>query len=94
MTMTYDIQETDNKFYIGEDASAPQAEITFIYRDEHTIDVNHTYVSPELRGGGVAKQLFNRVIDKAQRENLKIIPTCSYVKLQFDKDPSLAPLKA
>lgn len=94
MTMTYDIKETDNKFYIGEDVNAPQAEITFIYRDDHTIDVNHTYVSPELRGGGVAKQLFNRVIEKAQREQLKIIPTCSYVKLQFDRDASLASLKA
>ncbi|KIX90483.1 GNAT family acetyltransferase [Staphylococcus microti] len=92
--MTYDIKETDNKFYIGEDVNAPQAEITFIYRDDHTIDVNHTYVSPELRGGGVAKQLFNRVIEKAQREQLKIIPTCSYVKLQFDRDASLASLKA
>lgn len=94
MTMTYDIKEADNKLYIGEDVNAPIAEITFVYQDEHTIDVNHTFVSPELRGGGVAKQLFNRVIDKAQRENLKIIPTCSYAKVQFERDASIASLKA
>lgn len=94
MAMTYDIKETDNKFYIGEDVHAPQAEITFLYHDAQTINVNHTYVSPELRGGGVAKQLFNRVIEKAKHEDLKIIPTCSYVKLQFDRDASLESLRA
>ncbi|QLK86429.1 GNAT family N-acetyltransferase [Staphylococcus sp. 17KM0847] len=92
--MTYDIHETKNAFYIGDNADAPLAEITFNYHDEQTIDVNHTFVDPSLRGGGVAKQLFDCVIDKAQQENLKIIPSCSYVRKQFEKNASLAAYKA
>ncbi|MFO3689714.1 GNAT family N-acetyltransferase [Staphylococcus felis] len=92
--MTRNIHEGSNHFYIGDNANQPIAEITFTYRDANTIDVNHTFVDPSLRGEGIAKQLFDKVIEKAQNENLKIIPTCSYVYKQFEKNPELASLKA
>ncbi len=92
--MTNQIKAGHHKFYIGENENTPQAEITFKYLDENTIDVNKTFVDPSLRGGGVAKKLFNKVIQKAEDENLKIVPSCSYVTRQFEKDESLAPLLA
>ncbi|MCC4037653.1 N-acetyltransferase [Staphylococcus pseudintermedius] len=42
----------------------------------------------------MAKQLFDAVIEKAKNENLKIIPSCSYVAHQFERDASLAPYRA
>ncbi|MBI5974764.1 GNAT family N-acetyltransferase [Staphylococcus canis] len=92
--MTHTIHEGSNSFYIGENEKRAIAEITYVYRDDHTIDVNHTFVDPSLRGGGVARQLFDKVIEKARNENLKIIPTCSYVYTQFEKNPDLADLRA
>nr|WP_275087358.1 GNAT family N-acetyltransferase [Staphylococcus agnetis] len=91
--MSIQVNEGDHKFYVGDDAQAPDAEITYTFVDAHTIDVNHTFVDPSLRGHGVAKQLFNAVIKKAQEEDLKIIPSCSYVHAQFERDTSLAHLK-
>lgn len=83
------IHKGHNKFYIGENENSPQAEITFTFVDDKTIDVTHTFVDPSLRGSGVAKQLFNAVIQKAQNEHLHIIPSCSYVRVQFERDASL-----
>ncbi|MGV3244377.1 GNAT family N-acetyltransferase [Staphylococcus sp. 11261D007BR] len=92
--MNYQIQEDSHRFYINDEHARMIAEITFNHVGNDVIDVNHTYVSPVLRGEGIAKQLFNKVIDKARREQLKIIPTCSYVSHQFEKNEDLNDLKA
>ncbi|ARJ50189.1 GNAT family N-acetyltransferase [Staphylococcus lutrae] len=92
--MAIQVKPGHNKFYIGESENKPDAQILFSYYDTHVIDVYSTYVSPSLRGGGVAQQLFNAVLDKAKTEELKIIPSCSYVAHQFERDTALAPYRA
>ncbi|EGQ2749459.1 N-acetyltransferase [Staphylococcus pseudintermedius] len=92
--MTENVKAGHHKFYYGETENRPDAQILFSYYDTNVIDVYSTYVSPSLRGGGVAKQLFDAVIEKAKNENLKIIPSCSYVAHQFERDASLAPYRA
>ncbi len=74
-----------NKFYIGEDEHKPIAEITFKPKDDNTIIADHTYVSDELRGQGVAGKLFDTLIKYARENNLKIIPECSYVQSKMEK---------
>ncbi len=75
----------NNKFYIGEDENKPIAEITFKPADDHTIIADHTYVSDELRGQGVAGKLFDKLIGYARENNLKIVPECSYVQSKMEK---------
>lgn len=67
-----------NMFYIGESEENNIARITFKYKNEQTIIIDHTFVSPELRGQSIAGKLLNKVVEKAREENLKIIPVCSY----------------
>jgi predicted GNAT family acetyltransferase len=61
------------------------AEITYAPAGKGIINANHTYVSHELRGGGVAEQLLDTLADYARKENLKILPTCSYVVAKFSR---------
>jgi len=75
-----DIKKGEQKFYIGEDEQAPIAEITFKPKDNNTIIVDHTYVSEDLRGQGIAGQLVKSVTDYAREEGKKIIPLCPYVE--------------
>lgn len=75
----------NNKFYIGEDENNPIAEITFKPADDQTIIADHTYVSDELRGQGVAGKLFDKLIGYARENNLKIVPECSYVQSKMEK---------
>lgn len=81
------IQKGENKFYIGDDIKEPLAEITFVESGEDRIVVDHTYVSNELRGQGVAGKLVEEVVQYAREKNKRIIPLCPYVKKKMDKTP-------
>lgn len=60
------------------------AEITWTMLGEVMI-MDHTFVSDELRGQGVAKKLLDRTADYAREKGLKMEPVCSYVVSAFDR---------
>lgn len=80
-----EILKGNNKYYIGEDENNPIAQITYKDKDANTIIADHTYVSDELRGQGIAGQLFDKLIEFAREENKKIVPLCSYVKVKMER---------
>lgn len=80
-----EIKKGDHKFYIGDNEENPLAEITYKQKDENTIIADHTFVSEELRGQGIAGKLFNALIDFAREENVKIVPVCSYVQKKMER---------
>lgn len=49
------------------------------------IDVYRTFVPEELRGKGIAAELAKAVIDFADGQQLKIIPSCSYMESYLKK---------
>lgn len=73
-----EIKKGMNRFYIGESEANDIARITWVFLDDTTIDINHTFVSPELRGQSIAGKLLGKVVEMAREENLKVVPTCSY----------------
>ena len=46
----------------------------------NTIDLNHTYTHPALRGKGLAAHVVRAALEFAKENKLKVIPTCSYVQ--------------
>ena len=81
------IKKGTNKFYVGGEESSPRAEITFKQGTDDHLVVDHTYVSDELRGQGMAGKLVDRVVTYARDEGVKIVPECPYVKSKMDKTP-------
>lgn len=79
-----DIKRGNQKFYIGDNEEKPIAEITFKPKDDHTIIVDHTYVSEELRGQGIAGKLVKVITDFARAEGKKIVPECPYVEKKMN----------
>ncbi|MBV7387875.1 N-acetyltransferase [Pasteurellaceae bacterium TAE3-ERU1] len=55
------------------------AELTYRKINDDTIDANHTFVSPSLRGQGVADKLYQALMAYVEREKLKVQASCSYV---------------
>lgn len=47
----------------------------------------HTEVDPEHEGKGFAKILLERLVSYARENDLKIVPLCPYVHLQFKRHP-------
>ena len=70
------------------------AEITWQTLDATTINANHTYVAPSLRGQGVAAQLLDAQVALAKAEGWKIHATCSYVARQFAASEKYADIQA
>ena len=86
MSAANEIKKGKGCFYVGENEDNCQAIIT--YRDNHngSISVDHTFVSQELRGQKLAARLLDKVIEMCQEDGLKIIPVCSYVRSEFEKN--------
>ena len=75
--------------YVGIINNKVVCEIVITRYDEKTCELKNISTLPDYRGKGYAKDLFNKFIEKASKENKKIIPICSYAKKQFEKNKSL-----
>ncbi len=73
-----EIQREKNRFYIGTSPQKPDAEIHFEEREPGVYAVTRTFVSPALRGSGIAGELLDKVADLARAEQKSILPVCSY----------------
>jgi predicted GNAT family acetyltransferase len=50
--------------------------------------LDHTEVSPALRGHGVARELVEAAVQWARREKVRLVPVCPFAKGVFDREPS------
>lgn len=81
-----EIKKGNNRFFIGESETNDIARITWVNEKENVIAVDHTFVSPELRGQNIAGRLLKSVVDMARNENLKIRPVCSYAVVKLTRN--------
>ena len=85
--MMTDINKGENKFYVGDYEAEPLAEITFVPTGDGKLIIDHTVVSDELSGQGVAGELVEKVVLYAREEGKKIIPECAYAKRKIEEMP-------
>lgn len=76
-------------FFIDRDGQRI-AELTYARKGKGVVVADHTFVSPILRGQGIAKKLVDALASWARANDEKIIPTCSYVVKLFGEDSSYA----
>ena len=61
-------------------------EVYVLYaEDKETIDLYSTYTPPQLRGQGLAEKVVLAAFEYAKEKNLKVIPSCWYVRKFLDK---------
>ena len=82
----FTIKKGNNKFYVGESNDNFLAHITYVFEKENVIAVDHTFVSPELRGKAIAAKLLTEVVKMAREEDLKVIPICSYAVAKLTRN--------
>lgn len=80
-------ERIENGFVRRDDNGNIIAEITYaLTGDENVVVANHTYVSPVLRGQGVAEKLLDHLVAEMDKEGKKIKAHCSYVVTKFEND--------
>lgn len=60
---------------------------------DKVMNLYHTYTPPRLRGKGLAEKVVRAAIEYAKENNLKVIPSCSYVALFLKRHPEYSELK-
>jgi len=50
------------------------------------LTVYHTEVEPKAEGRGFAKRMFDALIDYTRKNELKLIPLCSFVQAQLKRN--------
>lgn len=61
-------------------------------RGDGVLDLNHTLVPKSLEGRGIGSLLVRFALDYAAANELKVIPTCPFVKAFIDRHPTYQPL--
>ncbi len=61
------------------------AEITFPEVKPGVYNIDHTYVSDELRGQGTAGQLVQMAVDQIHEQGGEVCATCSYASVWLEK---------
>lgn len=56
------------------------AYLAYANMGDKTMDCYRTFVPQSLRGQGIAAELTKAALSYAEENNLKVIPTCSYVE--------------
>jgi uncharacterized protein len=56
-------------------------------RDGDRILFTHTEVPPQFRGHGLAEKIVLFGLEAARRENLRVVPLCSYVAHVLQRHP-------
>lgn len=75
----------EGSFYINDEAKQVGQMVISIRGNKLT--VFHTEVAAEAEGKGLAKMLLAAMVQYARQNNLKVIPLCPYVHLQFRRHP-------
>jgi predicted GNAT family acetyltransferase len=61
------------------DVAGTTAYITYREGADRTLDLDHTFVPPTARGGGIASQLTAHALRYARAEGYKVVPSCPFV---------------
>jgi predicted GNAT family acetyltransferase len=74
-----------NRFTL--DRGGAVAYITYREVDAHTLDLDHTFVPPALRGGGIASQLTEHALRYARARGARVIASCPFVATYLARHP-------
>ena len=63
------------------------AEVVYPSVDEGVVEIKRVYVSPILRGQGVAHEMMLEAYKTIKDKKLKVIPSCKYASVWFKRHP-------
>lgn len=92
MNILLETSESKGRYIASSPEWSKDAELTYSIMSEKSIIADHTGVPESLKGKGVGKALFLRLVEDARKNGTKIIPLCPFVKAQFKRHPEFQDL--
>jgi predicted GNAT family acetyltransferase len=94
LDLVHEDGEREGGFYLHDDQGARLGEMEYRRAEDGVLEFHHTWVHESLQGQGCARQLLDAAMLWVRSTGGRVLPTCRYVSNQFDRDPSLADLRA
>ncbi len=79
------IHDTQNKSFVIKIDNA-SSYVSYSLNDK-VMELYTTYTPPQLRGKGLAEKVVRAALNYAKENNLKVIPSCSYVRIFIERHP-------
>ena len=76
------------------DVEGATAFISYRQGQGAVLDLDHTYVPPAARGGGIASQLTAHALTFARDGGYKVVPSCPFVAAYIQRHPEYRNLLA
>lgn len=80
----------ENTRFVLKDGDKEIGEMTWSEAGETRLIIDNTFVDPAYRGQGLAEKLVAKGVEKARKEQKKIIPLCPFAKKEFERKPEYA----
>ncbi|MFI8543110.1 GNAT family N-acetyltransferase [Enterococcus casseliflavus] len=80
----------ENTRFVLKDGDKEIGEMTWSEAGGTRLIIDHTFVDPAYRGQGLAEKLVAKGVEKARKEQKKIIPLCPFAKKEFERKPEYA----
>lgn len=87
------VQHDGGAFLVERDGER-LAEMTYALDGQGRAVIDHTWVSPVLRGGGTGLALVRAAADWARRDGVRVVPVCSYARAAFARHADLGDVLA
>ena len=92
--MTLAIRHEPDARRFTADVGGKTAYITYRELDPQLLELDHTYVPHERRGGGIASQLTSRALEYAREHGFRVVPSCPFVAAYIERHPEYRELRA
>lgn len=86
MNIQHQESNQQGEFFILNEQGEKIAKLTYFYETENKINANHTFVSDQLRGQGIADKLYQALIAFITEKQLTLHPTCSYIERKWQRE--------
>ena len=94
ITITHSESKSRGRYEVRVEGREGRGELTYSRLSPTKIIADHTGVDDSLRGTGVARALVERLVADARRDGTRIVPQCSYVRAQFQRNPDWSDVMA
>ena len=81
-----EFQIEDGRIFNVNEQNKLMAEATYVYLSDGVVDIDHTYVSPVLRGQGIAGKLMETLAAELRAKGLKATASCSYAEVWLERN--------
>lgn len=81
------IKESNEIYVLNESGNKIiRATFPFLENETKVVNVNHTYVTNDLRGQGIASKLMDEVYNYAKEQGYTLVASCPYAVAWFKKN--------